>query len=650
MEARGTPDAIIERDRCSEILFEEHTRYIMKMRGELSDLPNSSKKLWKLANSLQGKTRSSESVQALKATDGSWARTPEAKAELLSETFARKSVLPVGESNEFSVLAPGAAPAIDVFLPVRKRQVRRELLKLNDAKATGPDQVSAKVLKRCADSLALPLALVIRLMLSEGRWPSCWRFHHVVPLFKKKARSDPCNYKGVHLTSQISKVVERLVGKLFLPQLQLANGFGERQFAYSIGKGLRDALALSVLSWLLGLERGCLIGLYCSDVSGAFDRVCELRLRAKLCRAGIHPRICSLLQSWLEPRRSAVVVKGASSAPKPLQNSVYQGTVWGPPLWNIHFADARLAVTAEGFTEVIFADDMNCSKEFPASTPHPAIMARLEDCQSELHRWGAANRVCFDAGKESFHCLHRTRHFGENFKMLGVTFDCQLTMKAAVQELAREAGWRVRSILRCRRFFNTSELVRLYKAQVLSYIESRTPAIHHAARTTLDAIDRIQKRFLQSIGLTELEALTEYRLAPLSARRDMAMLGLLHRVAHGLAPRPVAALFPWGRSRQGDPPTRGSEIRHTRQLAEFGVLGGHTDILNRSCFGLVTVWNMLPSSVAEAPATKLCQRALQQALVKRAKASPDSEWQLLFSNDARIMPIQQFQRLFSLGH
>ena len=218
------------------------------------------------------------------------------------------------------------------------------------------------------------------------------------------------------------------------------------------------------------------------------------------------------------------MVKGASSAPKPLQNSVYQGTVWGPPLWNIHFAEARLAVTAEGFTEVIFADDMNCSKEFQASTPHPAIMARLEACQSELNRWGTANRVCFDAGKESFHCLHRTRHFGENFKMLGVTFDCQLTMKAAVQELAREAGWRVRSILRCRRFFNTSELVRLYKAQVLSYIESRTPAIHHAARTTLNAIDQVQRRFLQSIGLTEFEALTEYRLAPLTARRDMAML------------------------------------------------------------------------------------------------------------------------------
>ena len=586
-------------------------------------------------------------MQALKAPDGSWARTPEAKAELLSETFARKSALPEGVSNEFSALPPGAGPAFDVFLPVRTRLVRRELRKLNEAKATGPDRVSAKVLKKCDDCLALPIALVIRLMLSEGKWPLCWRFHNIVPLYKKKARSDPTNYRGVHLTSQISKVAERIVGKMFLPQLQQADGFGERQFAYSTGKGLRDALALSMLSWLLGLERGCLIGLYCSDVSGAFDRVCELRLNAKLCRAGIHPRICCLLQSWLEPRRSAVVLKGTSSAPKPLQNSVYQGTVLGPPLWNIHFADARLAVTSVGFVEVIFADDLNCSKEFPASTPHAAIKARLEDCQSELHRWGAANRVCFDAGKESFHCLHRTRQFWEDFKMLGVTFDCQLTMKIAVQEIAREAGWRVRSILRCRRFFITSELVRLYKAQVLSYVESMTPAIYHAARTTLDELDRVQRRFLRSIGVTELEALTEYRLAPLSARRDIAMLGLLHRVSHGLAPRPLAALFPGGRSEQEHQHTRGSAIRHGRQLAEFGTLGGHTDVFKRPCFGLVTVWNKLPCNTVSTPATKLCQRALQHALIQRAKSCPDSDWQLFFSRDARTIPIHAFQCLFS---
>ena len=94
-------------------------------------------------------------------------------------------------------------------------------------------------------------------------------------------------------------------------------------------------------------------------------------------------------------------------------------------------------------------------------------------------------------------------------------------------------------------------------------------------------MNRVQKRFLQSIGVTELEALADYKLAPLSARRDVAMRGLLLRVSHGLS-------F-FGAARGGGPPTRASEVRHRRQLAEFGVLGGHTDVLKKSRFGLATV-------------------------------------------------------------
>ena len=152
-------------------------------------------------------------------------------------------------------------------------------------------------------------------------------------------------------------------------------------------------------------------------------------------------------------------------------------------------------------------------------------------------------------------------------------------MKTAVQELTREAGWKVRALLRCRRFYTISELVRLYKAQVLSYIEARTPAIHHAARSTLDQIDRVQRRFLRSVGVSKFKALIKYRFMPLPARRDMAMLGLWHRFCHGFATRPLAVLFPWSRERQSTVPTRDSEVRHGRQLAEFGAIGGDTEVI-----------------------------------------------------------------------
>ena len=84
------------------------------------------------------------------------------------------------------------------------------------------------------------------------------------------------------------------------------------------------------------------------------------------------------------------------------------------------------------------------------------------------------------------------------------------------------------------------------------------------------------------MGVSEVEALTKYKLALLPARRDMAMLGLLHRVCHGIPPGPLAALFPSGRVRESTVPTRISEVRHGRQLAEFGSIGGHTEVIRRS--------------------------------------------------------------------
>ena len=67
--------------------------------------------------------------------------------------------------------------------------------------------------------------------------------------------------------------------------------------------------------------------------------------------------------------------------------------------------------------------------------------------------------MAFDASKESFHILHRRLHHSLNFKVLGCVFDSQLLMHAAARHVATEAGWRLKVLLRSRRFFTTPELV-----------------------------------------------------------------------------------------------------------------------------------------------------------------------------------------------
>ena len=330
-----------------------------------------------------------------------------------------------------------------------------------------------------------------------------------------------------------------------------------------------------------------------------------------------------------------------------LANSVFQGKVLGPPLWNLFYLDAFLAVRLLDFTDVVFADDFNAWKRFSGFADIEGLFAECRTCQASLHRWGRANSVKFDPAKESFHVLHRKRHQGEDFRLLGVVFDCGLRMHAAIASLAREAGWRLQAILRPRRFFQEFEVVNLYKSLVLSYLESGSVAYFHAARSVLAPIDRIQRRLLRELNLAEVVALEKYKLAPLTTRRDIAMLGLLSKISWGNAPSQLQDLFPLSSTpppqRYGSTATRSHVIlqRHSQQ---FGERFCRTDTFQRSLFGLVGAYNLLPQDVVDVPSVSLFQAKLQKAVLKAARSNVEN-WQSVLSGSV-IRRQVVFQQLF----
>ena len=59
-------------------------------------------------------------------------------------------------------------------------------------------------------------------------------------------------------------------------------------------------------------------------------------------------------------------------------------------------------------------------------------------------------------------------------------------------------------------------------------MEYCTPALFHATCTILKPLDGLQEGFLRKAGVTALEGLMVFNLAPLATRRDIAMLGLTH--------------------------------------------------------------------------------------------------------------------------
>ena len=347
----------------------------------------------------------------------------------------------------------------------------------------------------------------------------------------------------------------------------------------------------------------------------------------KLAAYGVHADLLRVIRSWLRDRSAKVVVAGSESALFELSNMVFQGTVWGPPLWNAFFGDASCILKGLGFVVIVYADDYNAFKTYPACTHNRLIYSELREFQRELHLWGRGNQVQFDAGKENLLIMSTTNPEGDAIRLLGVDFDGKLQMGMAIGACVDEASWRLRTLLRTRRFHTDAELLLLFKSHILSYLEYRTPAIYHACETVLTPLNRVLRNFLRQINVSLLEALLCFSLPPLETRRDIAMLGVLHRAAIRQPPR---HFWNWARLDTRDLRRSSRSLRNSvRPLLPIPD-ADRLRIGRQSFFGLIGVYNLLPNSVVETASVKDFQSALME-LLRDCARSGRPDWPHLFS-------------------
>ncbi len=100
-------------------------------------------------------------------------------------------------------------------------------------------------------------------------------------------------------------------------------------------------------------------------MGGAFDRVFKDCLLAKLQSAGVGAQYLNFLDSYLQPRKASVVaVEGTFSDEFEIAMTVFQGVVFGPPLWNVFLADVTQPAASLGAEPSLFADDFSIFQRF----------------------------------------------------------------------------------------------------------------------------------------------------------------------------------------------------------------------------------------------------------------------------------------------
>ena len=157
-------------------------------------------------------------------------------------------------------------------------------------------------------------------------------------------------------------------------------------------------------------------------------------------------------------------------------------------------------------------------------------------------------------------------------------------------------------------------------------------AYFHACSSLLDKIAQVQRNFLAKLGVTQEDAFLQYNFAPTELRRNIGILGMLHKRVLGECHPSFEKLLPWYSHHFPENRVYG----HTKQLYGHWLHATrHPAIFARSIFKMVDIYNNLPQYVVDADNVSLFQKRLTEIARDRCQRASAS-WAASF--DARVGP------------
>lgn len=254
----------------------------------------------------------------------------------------------VENDNILSNIITAEVPKIDISMG----EVTRLFRTIKTNKATGPDGITALLLKTCADELSS--AWVFQRSVDSHTVPSLWKTAIIIPVPKTSVPKENNDYRPVALTSNVMKCLEKLIVRELKSSTE--NYLDPYQFAYKNNRSTDDAVLTVLHSILQHLENPkAYARLLFIDFSSAFNTLLPHILLDKLINWSVNPYIIRWYHSFLSNRTQQVRVNQCLSDVKTINTGVPQSCVSSPVLFTLYSNDCT---SSHANTSIIkFSDD-----------------------------------------------------------------------------------------------------------------------------------------------------------------------------------------------------------------------------------------------------------------------------------------------------
>ena len=540
-------------------MLRDRNQYLGSVESEYKTNP---KRFWSLLR-LKSKSRSvphrismatgtEETDDTSSTVPRTFAESPKAISNLFNRYFA--SVFTNNSTNN-SINSGNAGSNIcdmDQTAPndirLTASEVQAVLKSLDVSKATGSDEIPARLLRETAEVITPSLCHLFNKSLSTGSIPREWKLANIVPVYKKGEREYTENYRPISLLPITSKVLDRCV--LNNVKDWLYGLVNECQHGFLIGKSCVTNL-IEALDYIGSvLDKGGQIDTIYLDMSKAFDKVDHGLLITKLRGMGISGSFLQWLTNYLTDRQQRVTVLGETSDTIPVTSGVPQGSLLGPVLFFLFVND--LPETVISSKTSMHADDTKVFKAIKVPEDALALQADL----TSVSRWSTGSGLQFNGEKCHVQSITRKKSpvistytiNGEPLKStrcerdLGVRVSSDLIWKEQVMEQAAHAMKLLGYIRRNTRSINSTSIRKsMYLALVRPHIGYATQIWAPQSIDLILKLERIQRRasrYILNLPFSSCEdyssRLQSLNLLPICYWQEYLDLVFFYKSTHGL--------------------------------------------------------------------------------------------------------------------
>ena len=325
--------------------------------------------------------------------------------------------------------------------------------------APGADQVGYVMLKHLGDGALVALLGLYNRVWEEGRLPRVWKEAVVIPVRKPgKDPTQPSGYRPIALTSNLGKVMERMVCNRLTYVLEKGGGLASYQSGFRKGRNTMDAVVRleNEIRKAQVTKESVVVVFF--DIEKAYDMMWREGVLIKLHMLGVGGRVFNWVRDFLSERVIRVRIGAEVSGGYTVSNGTPQGSVISPLLFSVMINDVFSRVGGD-VGRALFADDGALWRR-GRNLAHVVdkVQGAVDVVVEWAHDWGCrfsvekTKTVCFtrkrDVGGWKLRMYGKELERVESFKYLGVVFDSKLTWGEHVRRVEGRCR-KVINVMRC---------------------------------------------------------------------------------------------------------------------------------------------------------------------------------------------------------